>query len=701
MSLDESINFFDQLEVGGVEKSELTISSLNPDVLDGEDGVLKAKSSGSAYVLAKFQQAVIAQVKVHVKYKFSAPQNFIVSEGGVLSWNKSSLLEGSAIKYASKYKLSYALIEDNGEEEWTEVTTNSNSYQLPSEKGTYAISVQALSTTDLYDHSNETKQNVNYGVVGKLEQIRVNNEKSSSQATISWKHKPNAKYDVYVEGFLSHDNLESNSFNFNYSQYSLLNKIHLQVVAKSKTGDSSLNTTTDITLERVGKPSVSYSNGTISIAKVDHATTYVFQNKNDRSDVTEYASTNGIFLEGRNSDIYTFNVMSRGSQGSGYYINSEFSDELIVAKLPKPQYDFEMTTDSVKLTFTQAKFNGEDINVNYLVTYGGKTQTISTNEATISLSTAGDGKHQLSVQTLPKTGMTLSNGTLTTANVLKSDVTTFEVVKTEALQNITHNLTEGKSQVQMPKVKNISGYTAKYRLLINNDISITDYSMSSTSVVFNIEDLSTIEPVSDKYTFKIEAYYENAQGKIASTTSSKTKDLSILQCPTQATTQDNGYFKWNSVAGAEYRYKIYSADEFGNILSTTPVQIGETANVKNNTKLDVGYYKIKVYSLSKNTNAYLDCDFVDENRCLEAGFKVTQNIEAPQVAFIEGAPNKVEIILNQYAGAYDVFVDGKLDSEYTLVSEEWEEGKENKITITLNENVDIYHQGKSECWRTL
>ena len=59
LSLDEVKDFYDELDVVGVEKDELEITSSNTNILASDDGKeFKAVSSGKAYVFAKYKNKV-------------------------------------------------------------------------------------------------------------------------------------------------------------------------------------------------------------------------------------------------------------------------------------------------------------------------------------------------------------------------------------------------------------------------------------------------------------------------------------------------------------------------------------------------------------------------------------------------------------------------------------------------------------------
>ncbi|MBQ8792009.1 MAG: hypothetical protein IJZ62_00095, partial [Clostridia bacterium] len=684
LSIGESINLSDEFNVNGVDKSKVSFESSNPDVALLSDGILKAQDSGSVYVLAKLGQDVLAQAKVQVKYKFSSPQNISVSQIGTLSWDKSyiSNKEDGRVINAEKYNLSYALVTD-GELEYISTTVSTNSFQLPNTKGVYKIKLQAISQTDEFDNSELVELSVNYGVMGALENVALTNETTGANATISWKEKTNAKYDVYVEGFMVYENFNQNRFTYDFDQYSNLSEIKVEVVAKSTSDDSSLDTSTDIIVTRLKAPELSCTGGQLSLSAIPNAKGYLLKNFNDASDILKLDSPDSIIMEGYESGIYTFSAMAEGSNGDGLFLNSNFSSTLTFTKLEKPTYSFEMTEKGVKIIFEKSS-----VGVLYNISYADKSQQVASSESgnveiEVDMSSLSAGEYTFALQALPTSGTAFTNGTISTSNVVKSDILTFKVYKTEAIGSISHTFSGKQSIISFDQLEHAN----KYQLFINDEAPVLEFTEKDGKILFTIDDLSAYSSVEGDYTFKVLAYLEE-DDVVVSTTSTQTKTISILDSPQGAENQTNGYYAWEGVAGeVEYYYEIYQTDEFYEVdEDEVPVVSGTTKSTTILDELPFGYYKIYVYSRSTDYNQYLDCDFEDKGNILSDTFIVSSQITSPQIAFKEdGGVYKLDITISRYASKYTVYIDDVYATELNLASESWSDEEEVIKTIPLDD----------------
>lgn len=698
LSVGEGVNFFNEFSVSGIEKAEVKIISSNPEIIDQveDDANFVAKSSGSAYILAKYNQDVVAQVKVNVRYKYSSPKNISVSKDGKLTWDESyvkSISTGALIN-AAAYKLKYGLVEEGKTIKYTSATPTTNSFMLPNKQGVYSIKLQAVSYEDEYDSSDEVTETVNFGVMGYLENVKLANHAVGSSATLRWKEKDNAVYDVYVEGFNVASGESSSEFTHDFSQYTA-NEIFVEVVAKPEVADGSLQTTTGITLYRLGAPTLSETAGTLTFSNISNATGYVLQNFNDASDIVEVGTGGQTILEGKESGLYTYKAKAIGNQnsisvaGTGRfkgYLNSDFSSVITVAKLATPQYSYVITKTGVEITFMASA-----VDVNYQITYGNVTKVISAAEghATIDMSSLTEGDYQFSIQAIPTNSTTVTQGLSSTQNVLKSDVSTFSVYKQGVISELTHSLDGKKSTISFAKLLKAN----RYSLYVNGNLVTTSYSSRANQISFSIDDLSAIASAEGKYTFKVEAYTET-DGVVTSTTSSVSKEVSILPLTTKSATQTNGYYSWNEISGAKYYYEVFKTDKNYTITENTPVQSGETVSTSISQVLNFGYYKIHVYTKSTDFNTSLDSDFENSARCFEDNFFVTEQIAAPTVQFIDDDGSyKLQITISEYASCYVVEIDGAEDSRKILLEHLWEEDSAVTVThqlINQFENVDDY-----------
>ncbi|MBE7073509.1 MAG: hypothetical protein E7379_00185 [Clostridiales bacterium] len=678
LSVDGSINFFDEFSASGINTDTITLESSNENILRKEEDSFIAKNSGWAYVIARSGNNILAQAKVNVRYKFSSPQNISISNEGVLTWDHSYVTnsENGQTINAQKYSLSYGLVQEDTTVAYTTAPViTTNSYALPTDiKGNYKIKLQAISTNNLYENSDIIENEVNYGVMGKLENIIVENSLSGGVVKIAWTKKANAKYDIFVEGFLAEDvpvadDAGLSTFSYDFSPYENDDNIRLDFVAKPQLTGSSMPTTTTIYLKRVAKPSINYSNtnGQISLSSVSNTKGYVLQDVNDVSNIIDLGKKTTSSLEDKQEGAYTLKALAigMGKSGTNYYINGLYSSPITVYKLAKPVVEYKMTENGVLISITPT-----DIATKYKITYGAETATATDAdinsetqkiEKTISLSAANAGLVEISIQAFPQTGATVNvGGENFTEKILKSDVESFAVYKTASIRNLEHSIS-GKKSTTTFNFNKISNVEHKFELFINDNLISNSFEHTGSIVRFVVDDLSKIASLGNKYTFKVKAYLTDAYGEIISTTATEEKIISILGVATKSESQTNGYFSWNSINGAKYLYEVYETNASGTILNQTPVQTSTITGTTIATKLECGYYKIRVYSIGNNRDL-LDAHFEDASKYLEMDFFVTEKIATPTVVFIPGGENnQLEITSTEYAKKYQVSVNRIID----------------------------------------
>lgn len=673
LSVGEGVDFSDEIKIHGAGKQDIVLSSSNKDLIDLEEGIFKAKDSGHAYILAKYNSILVGQVKVKIKYKFSSPQNFSISQNGVLTWDKSFAMVNGQVVNAKSYAISYGLVND-GETVYQNVVTNANKFTFTSGRGVYDIKVQALAHSDDFDPSDIIEQEINYGAMGHLENVSLTNNAVGGTAVLSWKAKENALYDVFVEGIKVKSNLNTNSFTYNYDAFPTAQRIGIEIIAKPDETIEALETATQLSLTKPNAPTLSYENGKLVIGESANAVGYKLQDDNGNS--IELGQTRESILEGMELGVYNFRAMATGSQGDGLVLNSGFSERVCVGKLPIPKFDITMDGNLANVTFGERVYQE-----NYRVFYGAfgdKSYDITKTQADpIDLSSylMNPGAYTINVQASPSASsvITLKNGA-TTTNVLNSDVASYTIYKLESIGTIKHALNGTTSQISFAAVENATDY----KLYVNgNKTAITDFSEEGGEIKFTIPDINTIMPVDGKYSFKVEAYTLNEDGKLISTTSEKTKEVAILPLTEKTVAQVNGYFSWKPVMGATYRYQVFKANKQGLIEQETPVQEGTLAGVQTLSALPVGYYRIKIVSMTTDENLYLDSDFADANNCYDAHFAVTDQIAAPGVELIEdGNEYKLKITLSEFAGEYTIKINGVEDGSLALGEDLYSQGQQ-------------------------
>ena len=693
LSLDESIDFFDEFNLNGKDASQFDLVSADESIVDEtEDGLFVAKSSGETFIKATFRGSVVAQVKVKVKYKFSAPSNLNIDELGRLSWTASSVSRNGKHEKARKYSLSYALIE-NGEVGKVTTKTVTTVYEEMNHlsKGVYRVTVQALAHSDDYQESDIVQEDVNYGAMGKIENVSLTNETLGGVATLTWSEKDSAVYDIYVEGFKVAQDLEEETFTHDYSIYPTAQTIKVEVIAKPTGEKQAVETSTHLNLSKLSTPGVSVSDGLVQLTNVSGASGYVLKGEDP---VGTIELEEGTFdFEGFEAGIYSFSALASGSKvkEDGLYLNSASSTELTVGKLPLPKYSINITNESkVMVSFEKPVFNGEEFDVVYKITCNGLSVTLnSKTSAAFPLATTlfPAGSYDVMVELFPLEGESITdeNG-LTTNLLVKSDPVTTTFYKLDQFGQINHSLDGNKSIISFDKIR----YATDYQLTIN-DVLYTEAAFVEKEgrIEFTIEDFDKRVPKDNKYVFKIFALAKEGQN-LVSTVSEAEKIVEILPNTTQANYQ-NGNYNWQPIPGAVYAYEVFETDKTGAIIQNKAAPVlweNETSNTQTKQPLRSGYYLINVYVLSGDENNYLDANFYDKSVVWTDRFMVTTIIETPEFTFFEeDGKYKLDITSVEYGGKYEIFVDGDLDGTIYLQEKIWNEDNPGHIEYELDDEL--------------
>ena len=682
LSIGESVDFMQELEIAGIDEEDVVISSSNTQLIDIEAGKFVAKESGQAYILAKYQDKLVAQTKVKVRYRFSSLQNLKVSDAGVLSWDKSYLKIDSKIIEAKNYSLSYGMVVDGQETTYTTKTLSSNSFALPNGEGIYAIKLQALSHSNEYESSDIFQGEVNHGYMGHVENITLSNNNENGNATVSWNEKEKAKFDVYIEGFKVESDITNNFFTYNFDTYQNATEIHVEIIAKANGQIGPKESSTKITLIKPQAPTITVENGVLSLSECDYATGYLLQAVN-KFDMTLPLNQRTTSFAGKESGLYYVRAKTLGSQGDGLVLNSAVSESMTVAKLPTVEFDIEMVGMVAKLNFAEREYSQ-----NVKLAYSSSSLTVASDvsqvEVDLSSASLESGMYTFSAQAVPSTGSIFEvEGQGSTTKILSSDFSSASVYKLGEIEGITHSLDGTTSTISFEAPT----HATHYALYLNETLITEEFTKNGSTIAFTIENLNTYQPTDeDTYQFKVVAVGKQ-NGKIITTISEKSKEISILPLPEDVTEEINGYFSWGDVEGAKYSYKILSVDSHGIVLDETPVIQGETDVPRVSINgLSVGYYKVVVKALSSDDNLYLDADFIDQTKEYVVYYALSQSIETPEVSFVDdNGVYKVEITPVNFAGKYTISIDGQQDSVFALTEPLWDEAGTNKITCVLSE----------------
>ncbi len=705
LSLDETINFLNEITLKGIDAEGVIFDLSNNGILQEEvRGTYKAINSGETYIFAKSDNKTIARAKVKVKYKFSSPKNLEIDSDGTLIWDKSFIVKNGRTLFAEEYKISYAEYDATGTlGTINELSVMENAFTFPN-KGAFNISITALGN-DEYDNSNTITKDINNGVMGLVEgaDLQVQQQIGNQLARFTWTAKENATFDIWLEGFKLISNTTENFFEFDFTRYDGGSELELLVVANDATG-TKLSTTSKFTLAKLATPVLEYdfdgTDGAISWSGEANANSYLLSatDFDGESEVIGVVNAGQIkeFLDGFDGGLYNIQVMALGqTTANGFYLNSNTSSTKTYAKLESPEVSVAFVGKTAQVTFDETHYSQ-----NYKISFGGRSIVYNTQSgltATIDLSVLPVGEHEIKVTALPNADTNSSTGVQTKyfgdascERVVNSSEFVFNFYVLEEIADFSHSLDGTTSTITFDEVENANTYT----LFINGNLmQEVDIVKENGKVQISFENLAGISPNGRDYTFTIVATTIE-DGVEHALKVEKERTISILEVVTEADVQTNGFFAWNGVAGeAEYYYEVYKTDKEYNITDQTPVMSGTTTDLTTNPILPLGsYYTIKIYSKTTDANYNLDCNFVDENSFFTQNFIATWTIETPEVTFEdkEGALT-LTITAVEFGGQYDIYVDGNLDGTI-VVGEEMEEYQyvlENPLAEAKNYQVQI------------
>lgn len=680
VSVDDTINFLEELSLKGIEKAGVSLSSSNEVVMKGDsEGRFTAKASGETYIFAKTKNKVIAKTKVNVKYKFSSPKNINIDENGVLTWDKSFAVKNNQTSFANQYRLTYSKYkQDNTLGDKVEKILAENTFTF-TEVGSYKITLEALVDVQKdIDGSKVVEKVVNNGVMPLIDNasLTLSEEIGSQKATLVWAEEDeNTLYDVYIEGFKMFGDLSQPSFEYDYSFFGDGDAIEVTII--SKDGDNKKHERQSvIVLNKLSATEIEYGfNGLDGLLTLDFdvnasactikVTDFEGQSKTKKLQNSEELVS---FLSELEGGAYNIEAMAIGQSENGLYLNSNKSETMTFAKIQTPNVVVKFVGKTAEITFDESEYS----NV-YRIKYGQNSKIHNTDSGlttTIDLSRLEVGSQSIEIVALPKSDATsqtgaseITYGEVSTPRVINSNAFRYDFFVLEEINSLTHNLSGTTSTISFDEVENANTFT-----LYVNGILIEDVEMKNENKVVSLsfENLNKIDPINGKYTFKVicDRIEEEKQKAICV---EKTKTIEILSVVTEATNQTNGYFAWNEVSGqCEYYYEVYKTDKNYQVLTPdAPTLSGTTSVGVTDPQLELGaYYTIKIYTNSTNTNEYLDANFADENAYFTQNFIATKEIEKPLIKFFEEEGKfKLEINSVEYGGKYEIFVDGLHDGE--------------------------------------
>ncbi len=341
LSLNDNVDFSQNLNVTGVELNDLSFASSNENVLSYVGNGFVANASGQTYVLVKYKDTTLASVKVVVKYKMAKPKNFEVhQENGCLTWDRSYVIINGEKNYADEYEVSYMDITDGGEgKEFFVSVVNDNEFLLE-QAGNYLVKVKAKSDSKYIDESDYSDNYyANYNSMGFVENFVVSYKNGyKNDATVSWDEIVNASYDVFIDDIKVISDLEENSFDYDFSSISNSKKVKIEIRVKDKESQK-IETSNVFEVNKLASPDVKYA--------FQNGEGYLFWSEEYNWVTTAISATsentklvNNLFetLNGFDSGIHYIGFLNNGGKyEDDFYLSSNLSPLIKIAKLETPE----------------------------------------------------------------------------------------------------------------------------------------------------------------------------------------------------------------------------------------------------------------------------------------------------------------------------------------------------------------------------
>lgn len=656
-SVDEQIKLDDLISVKGITKSsiEYKIAKSSAFEFDPETSILTAKESGfSSFVYATYRGNILDGMNVVIKTSFSAPdvQTFVF-EGGYLKWNKvadyfeNSQTPTTANRYLVEGTLTtYALDNPDQETGTQEIRqeTNDNKYAL-SQSGQYAITIKALGAGYFADSAKSDVWTKKIGYINTISNLTWND------GILTWQDEnTRADYRVKVSNGISDtlfDIQQTKTLDIStYFENATAGAYAVSVISYDKDGVLIANESEAIEITKLSTPSVEYVfdetlGGRLKASPLSNATSIRF-------DFEKAGETITISVPLENEDVYSvFDTLAAGEYQTYAYAvggaNTFKSSKISLGTTIKLQ------TPSITGLGENVE-NGSVLNIKVSTTENQTTATkivantqvlaeeieIGEKEVSTSVSLSQTGVQTLNFILKPKT-------TSSTASVLNSAPSAdFVVTKLAQISgSITHSQTALVSSFTFGPVENATDYQifvetgAGYVLVPDTEYTLTIDQTATCEFDEKIEDMfDAIEKNSNLvYSFRVVALADPT----TSIPSSTTKVIEVLAPPqaleTRQSTQKS--IEWQEVSGAEsYRVELYTlnAAQYQEYQTNGETTLGvptiTTVDTNSLAVANVGYYLVRIYSISDDVDAYINSE-----NCLEAAFCVSEKLELESVEF--------------------------------------------------------------------
>lgn len=630
----------------------------------------KALASGSTYIFAEYYGQKSDYILVNIKYEFLSPLNIAVSEQGLITWDE--------VTFSGQEEKATYQIEVKGEGFEQIIDCQTNSYQL-AEKGVYEVRVKA-NQTDKVDESRWSEWvTLYYLAMEPVKNIKFTANKNfeNVKGILTWDNVEGARasYNVLINNVLFETNLPSLEIDLSKLD---ANRVSIIVESVDVLGNKKSTKSEEFQVEKLSAPKITYKNGLISWTEVTGASSYILRYENLEDGSYKEVTTVNTFSNLPEAKEGEYRVFVQAVAEDVAICNSNvarFSQTAI--KLSSPVLEFSKDGNEVTVTvLTQSdyikdfelSFNDEVFNLTADQSYEEGFKAVKT----FTLSEAG--AYKFNARSLPK----IEDGEIVGINGNKNIVTSDEgneiiIYKLDVAENFSHSVDEnGNSILTFDNIENAETFYVEVNGINISDVVINVAENTTLNLgeldreLFEIADGESVE-------FNVIANRNEESNTISSNFK---KTIKVLSSPHLEIFggEDIGsqVYSWQAVEGAKYRYEIYKTENsLFNIDGVSP-QILETTN-SHTKNLEEGFYVIRVYSLSKDLNEYIDSNGYSEDRFIVSkkfsnplikDFYLSNDGTAYEISFSVSLTESEGI--NRY---YEIYVDAGLGEELIASAE--------------------------------
>ncbi|MBP3431951.1 MAG: hypothetical protein J6K39_03770 [Clostridia bacterium] len=628
LSFGESLNLDDHLSVQSVEKNEIVYHFSDSSLFDIVGRSVKAKKTGKSFVYATYEGNSLDSMELVVTKPFETPKNFSVDASGLLTWDAVSAFYGNesgpttATYWIQGKKITYSKT-DPSKAVITPINEpcNANSFQL--EKGEYHITVKACARGYFSESLPSAEQTFKYGFI--IDELKVE-DLHWNGSELSWTAHAGAKYQVEFDGILLDSPQSANSKNLTSKFKSVSAGKHTLrvIVTDASTSSSSYKfpvASESLQIEKLATPTATSIDGKLEIGQVVNAENIVVEltgtlTETKTLETAEKISTN---LEGLASGVYETRIVAKNE--NGLFFESDALNFGKIYKLGKVTLTGlggnETNGNIVKMSVAGSSLIATELEILGEI-YNGLSEDVTVRKLNVTL--PDEAKvYDLEVVQKARNLVNLISGERVT--VIDSDAS--ETVKVTKLASVSGEIAHAYSEDQTKSiftfdtVENATDYeiwvnkNSTYKKVENMTI---DAEAGTATFAGRIEDLG-FEGTS--FDFQIVAKAgENDLYSISSSTL-EDKTLSILSAPSEILGGDSTEKKisWEEISNAaKYKVQIFEIDKATYEQNKDSINLDEFAlatlveSEVESTEYEfseVGYYYVKIYSLSGDVNRYI------------------------------------------------------------------------------------------------